>query len=75
MKVYTKEQLMNLLIVIPCCGHCSKLNFKLLNKYQATKLGDSPLVTNAAFETNWSSRRKYLHLGRHYFENKASLGS
>ena len=53
---------MNLLIVLPCCGHCSKLNFKLLHKYkllyQATKLDDSPLVINVALKTSSSSQRE-----------------
>lgn len=53
---------MNLLIVLPCCGHCSKLNFKLLHKYkllyQATKLDDSPLVINVVLKTNSSSQRE-----------------
>lgn len=75
--VYTKAQLMNLLIVLPCCGHRSKLNFKLLHKYkllyQATKPDDSPLVINVALKTTSSSQTKCVHLGRHYFENKASL--
>lgn len=60
--MYTKAQLMNLLIVLPCCGHCSKLNFKLLHKYkllyQATELDDSPLVINVALQTSSGSQRE-----------------